>query len=337
MNIYLYPKIDHTIVIPPNPYIFNLETSLSKNHNIVNKKYNTRGVLDLFRYIFKARIYLFNWIEDLPARRYGKLQIPIFVLFVYSSRLLGKKIVWTLHNKYSHNTAPNKWTDFMYKFLITKSDLILTHSQSGINFIKENYYQSASKVKYIIHPVQELIPKTPDEEKTYDFLIWGVIWPYKGILQFLKFISEYHPKPEIRILILGKCYDEAYKAEINKYLNDSIVHYDKFYEYAEILNFANRSKFILFTYKSDSVLSSGALMDSIRMRSLIIGPNDGAFKDLSSYNFMKTYKSYNDIIDIHNNYQPGNDSIYTEIDTFCKENSWDLFARKFDVELNKII
>jgi tetrahydromethanopterin S-methyltransferase subunit B len=49
-NIYIYPKYAHD----DNPYIKNLENSLSKHYKIINK-YNTRnGVLDLFTYLFRT-------------------------------------------------------------------------------------------------------------------------------------------------------------------------------------------------------------------------------------------------------------------------------------------
>ena len=115
------------------------------------------------------------------------------------------------------------------------------------------------------------------------------------------------------------------------------MHYDRLYEIEEISTFAEQSKFILFTYEPLSVLSSGSLMDSIRMRSIIIGPNIGAFKDLSSYSFINTYNNYDEIIKIYNDYKCNKAFICKEIKDFCKENSWDLFAEKIDLELVKII
>ncbi len=337
VNIYFDPKIDYKIQASLNPYIFHLENTLSKKYNIVNKNYNKIGVIDFFKYIFKADLYLFNWIEDLPSRRYGKLQIITFVLFLYCAKFFGKKIGWTLHNKYSHDITKNKWTDFMYNFLIKNSDLILTHSKNGIEFIIENYSLYSSKIIHIPLPIQEILPASPNEEQTFDFLIWGTIFPYKGILPFLEFISESQLGSKFKILIVGRCFDKEYKKEINKYLSKNIVHYDKFYELEEISNFSKKSKFILFTYKPDEVLSSSSLMDSIRMRSIIIGPNQGAFKDLSSYSFVKTYDNYEEIIEIYNNYTFNKISVCKEIEYFCKENSWDLFVEKLDIELVKIL
>ena len=59
----------------------------------------------------------------------------------------------------------------MYSILMKYSDLIVTHSREGISFTREKYPAYVNKVKYINHPIRELLVKTPRKEKEYDFLI----------------------------------------------------------------------------------------------------------------------------------------------------------------------
>jgi beta-1,4-mannosyltransferase len=336
-SIYFYPKSDPQLDKSSNPYIFYFENSLLKNHNIVNKTINKKGVLDLFKYLFISDIFLFNWIENLASRKLGKLQVSAFIVFLFGAKILGKKIVWILHNIYSHDTKNNGWTNFMFCLMMKHSNLILTHSQSGIDFANINYPKFSSKIKYLIHPVQEAIPVISDSQKKYDLLIWGVILPYKGISQFLEFAKCSNDWSLIKILIVGKCFDNAYKQLLNKYLSENVIHFDYYYDIKEISRLANQSKFILFTYRSGSVLSSGSLMDSIRMGSNIIGPNFGAFKDLSSYGFMHLYNDFNEIINILKNKEIELESNSREIQNFCLENSWEFFMEKVDIELKRIL
>ena len=337
LNVYFHPKFDFKITASPNPYIFNLENSLAQKYNIINKNYNKKGVLDFFNYLFKADIYLFNWIENLSERRYGGIQVIFFCLFLIAAKCLRKKIVWILHNKYSHNISRSKWVDIMYYIMLKHSDLILTHSKSGINFVKERNPLYSKKVKYFMHPINPIFPTLSHSDCIYDFLIWGTIQPYKGIVDFLKYLKDTGKIHFFKILIIGRCLDYQYKKEVDKYLAINIIHLDEYYEIREIANFANQAKFTLFTYKPESLLSSGSLMDSIGMGSAIIGPNIGAFKDLSSYHFINTYSTYDKIIDIYNTYNSNKDSRLKEIDNFCHENSWELFSEKLCKEINKII
>ena len=188
-----------------------------------------------------------------------------------------------------------------------------------------------------MHPINPILPISSETNFIYDFLIWGDIYAYKGITEFLKFLKESGNLQLYKILIVGRCYDINYKNEVNKYLSLNIIHYDEFYNIEKITNFANQSRFTLFTYRPESFLSSGLLIESIRMGSAIIGPNIGSFKDLSSFKFIKTYNTYEEIIEIYNNFNYNKNSILTEAMNFCQENSWDLFSEKLFKELSKVL
>jgi glycosyltransferase involved in cell wall biosynthesis len=251
------------------------------------------------------------------------------------AKTLKKRVVWVLHNKYSHHKEKDNWIDFMYRFMMKKSDLIITHSNSGVDFVKENYPEFSSKVRMIFHPMQQMISRTSSVEKKYDLLIWGSIFPYKGILQFLKFVKENEPLSTLKILVVGRCRNEEYKRQLLDSMTANITFYDKVYEMEDILRFAGQSRFTLFTYKSHSVISSGSLMDSISMGSKIIGPNHGAFRDLREYSFMKTYDGFEDLVPIiahaNSNEMPDEQGLRK----FCEMNSWDSFVKKLEVALGQ--
>ena len=317
------------VIGSPNPYIENFAGALSQKHKVVNRHAKNRGVINLYRYLFQTDIYVFNWIEDLPQKQYGRIQTALFIVFTFIAKLLGKKMVWVLHNKYSHHTATDQWTDFMYRFMMKKSDVIITHSNSGVEFVKENFPQYSSKIGMLFHPIQSLIPGVYHKEKKYDLLIWGSIFPYKGILEFLKHAAESKAFSQIRILIVGRCKDREYKRQLQQVLTEKMVFIEKMLEMDEIAEFSRQSRFTLFTYKSPTVISSGSLMDSIRMGADIIGPDHGAFKDLEGYGFMKVYKEYEDIASIIN--EPSDRPAENEqLDSFLRENSWDAFVPKFE-------
>lgn len=328
-KIYFYPKLDNATVLVPNPYILDFQEALSNNYTIVNKKYNTIGVLNFFKYIFKTDIYIFNWIEDLPILRYGKLQVLVFLFFLLLCKILNKKIVWLLHNKYSHSLDKNFWTDFMYSLLMKHSNVILTHSKNGISFGRKFFPKQAFKIKYICHPINQLFLQCWDSKKKYDFLIWGSISPYKGILEFLEFLEKNKDLEKPRILIVGKCIQDSYKNQLKPFLSKDILLEDKFLKIEEIAKFASQSRFILFTHRATSVLSSGTLIDSIRMQSKIIGPDIGAFKDLKSLSFIETYEKYDDILKINKRYLDDEKQIDTkELEKFYKDNNWREFSNK---------
>lgn len=328
-NIYIYPKIDFLDTDSANDYVYHLEMALKKKYVISNTHINKRGIIDLFAHLKKTDVYFLNWIEELPSNRFGKIQTIIFLIFLVLAKLLNKKIIWVIHNKYSHNKAGSRrWKIFLFGLMIKHSDLIITHSRRGIEFVNDKYPEYGPKVHYLIHPLKDIRKFPAVGTKVYDLFIWGTIYPYKGLIDFLKFVNNDENARKLNIKIVGICPDSDYRKKMMKLLTDRISYTDKFLKWEELNLMAQKSRFILFTYNSDSVLSSGSLMDSIRMGIPIIGPSIGAFNDLETYNFIYTYNRYSEIIDICNNKHINENILRKEMVTFCKENHWDHFNDK---------
>ena len=335
-NVYFYPQFDYKKVASPNPYIKDFQDSLDGKFHIINQKANHKGVLDFFRYIYKTDIYIFNWLEDLPIYKFGKVQTLVFLIFLVLNHGFKKKIIWVLHNKYSHFSDKNQWTDFMYRILVKYSDLIVTHSSEGILFVREHYPSEVFKVFYLNHPMRKKPEKIGKKMAVqYDFLIWGTLQPYKGVLEFLKFLNNSEEGKNVKLLIAGKCFDEAYKDQLRPYLNENITFKEDFFSLEEIKEMAHHSNFILFTHKTFSVLSSGALMDAIGMGAKIIGPDNGSFKDLSSLSFVKTYLTYEDIIDF-GKFATNNPIDFEEVNSFYAENTWEKFGIKLGRRMQEL-
>lgn len=326
-KFYFYPKIILKSTDIQNSYSVDFENAVALHHEVVNKEPNSKGVFDFFKYLSTTDVYLFNWIEDIPRRKMGKLQVLFFVLFMRLAKIRRKKIIWILHNKYSHNVSKNRWTDFMFKTMMKNADLILTHSNEGIEFAKKKYPKYVHKIEYEIHPIKSKIASEALPKK-YDFLFWGSIHPYKDIVKFLEFIKTQNVIDASKILIVGRCYDEDYEKLLRATLNADMVFEDKFYDMAEIAKFAAQSKYVLFTYNANSVLSSGALMDSLRMNAQIIGPNHGAFKDLSNLPVVHVFDDYEDILTIYNTGSEDQESLEQAMNDFFVANSWSQFGDK---------
>jgi hypothetical protein len=90
----------------------------------------------------------------------------------------------------------------------------------------------------------------------------------------------------------------------------------------ELINLVDESQFVLFTYSDSSVLSSGALMDTLTMGAGIIGPDTGAFSDLAEEGIIRVYKDFSDIKEIHSN--PDLSVINSDAKlAFLKANTWE--------------
>lgn len=312
----------------PNPYVDKLATNLSEGAKVVNRKAKHRGVINLFLYLFRSDVFILNWVESFPTKRFGILQSAIFILFLKIARLLKKDVLWILHNKGSHHGGHKQWTERLFRALMKESSHIITHSQEGLEFVLDNYSYAASKVTVISHPVDPLFQRESNEDqKKFDILIWGSLFPYKGVDRFLEYIHSVNVIG-LKVLIVGRCTNKDYVEKLGRFLANNIVYRNELLSMTEIAGFASQSKFVLFTYKAETILSSGVLMDTLRMGCRILGPNYGAFRDLSSLGVVQVYGAFDEVIDACESYKPISKNELDEVAAFAKDNSWEVFAGK---------
>jgi hypothetical protein len=325
-NIYIHPNASEKYY-SFNPYIADLTNSVSSYCNVVNKNTKSNnGILHLVKYAPKVDYIWFNWIEDLPDKSKGFLQTAVLVFILFYCKLTSKKIIWTLHNKFSHYKRNQNLKRFLFWFMMKMSDFILTHSTEGVEFAGSFGKKVKAKTKFLHHPVKDSY-KTVSIPKNTDILIWGSIIPYKGIDQFLDYLWSHKLEEKWKIRIIGKIRDVDYKAKLMGLTNGYIVIEDKFADDDVLKQEIVSAKCVLYTYLRDSVLSSGAVMDSITMGAHVIGPRCGAFADLKRDGIIETYSTYDELIKMLHTLDKFTSTANVEkIKTFINNNTWKSFG-----------
>jgi len=325
---YLYPILPDSKVSTPNPYVANFIANMGKEFDFLNKNAPAyTGILDLFKYIMKIDYLFLNWIEDLPDKKAGWLQSFLFILCLPVIKARKIRIIWTMHNKQSHYTSNLFLKNYLFKLVLKKSDHIITHSKEGINYFMQLHPEGSGKIRYFPHPLEKKILKTK-KEKTIDVLIWGSLIPYKGIDKFLHFLHKNNLENNFSVLMAGKVNPEEYSYTIQTYCNRHIRLDNRYIPEEELKKLISDSRFVLFTYEKDSVLSSGALMDTLSYGGIVIGPSTGAFKDLQEEGLITNYETYDDIIRLLNDTGPTEVENQKILDAFIQWNNWEQFSLK---------
>ena len=327
-KIYFYPiSARNDRIVSFNPYTFDFVDALQNHYSVVNKNMpSTKGILDLYRYLFKIDYIVLNWIEDLPEKQGGFFQTMFLLIIMSMSKILGVKIIWVMHNKLSHSKDHEWLKKKIFNQLVKKSDYIIAHSSEGIEYVGGIEPGSTERIHYWPHPVKDRRKKSLEEFKI-DILIWGTLAPYKGILEFLQLIHESNLEHKYRIFIIGKSSSKEYLDSLSKYTNESIIIKDDFVDDHALQELCSKSKIVLFTYAKSSILSSGALMDSIGFGANVIGPEVGAFSDLAKEGIIKTYHDTNELFAIlDDQLSKPNPSVSERIDDFLQANSWSRFG-----------
>ncbi|NBC81811.1 MAG: hypothetical protein GVY19_00365 [Bacteroidetes bacterium] len=293
---YIYPRTARTENIIPNPYIDHFIESLKGKVNFLNsEKPSNIGALDIFKFFNKTNIFFFNWIENLPDKKFGVVQSFIFTLIILPmARISNKKIVWTLHNKKPHDNKQSRIKSLLFNIMLKKSDFIITHAKDGVEQVKKLANRKDDEIIYFPHPFSSKIINHSGQ-KNIDVLIWGTMAPYKGIHNFINLVNENVTLQSKNILMMGKFQDAEYRNKVISMNTSNIEIKDAYIPDNELIDYLSRAKIILFTYHKDSVLSSGALCESLGYGNYIIGPKTGAFKDLEREGLVHTYKSLHEV------------------------------------------
>jgi beta-1,4-mannosyltransferase len=326
---YIYPITAYEEKIIPNPYLENLMNSFSHEVDFVNMLLpSNKGILDLVKFYKKIDLLFLNWIEDLPDKKGGLVQVLFFIILV---RLLkGRKVpvIWTMHNKLSHYHTHTRVKKFMFRFLIRRCDFIITHSTEGIRYAGEygvrNY---ARKMRYFPHPLENRMIKFK-ESPVQDILIWGSVIPYKNIDGFLSYLHENGMENRYRIRIFGKVKPSEYEEVIKPFCNSDIILDNRYIPQDELEGFVAESRTIIFTHAGESVLSSGALMDSLSYGATVFGPHIAAFRDAYEAGLIQTFQSFGELVELLDQSKQSPRNQNELIAPFINENNWSQFAKK---------
>ena len=316
-HIYYYPPASKGGYA--NPYSSNFKQALGKYFEVLDKENKPSFALSLSLFInaFRADIYVINWLESVVFLSLGCLQYIFACLGLWIIKLRKKKIVWMFHNIHPHQ-GENILSRKIQAILYDSADLVISHSQEAAAFAKNKV---KGQVVYVCHPVKLLKVKPIDATEHSDVLIWGAIAPYKGVAKFLQEVQKRNI--DLTIRIIGKCNDAVLANSIRKLCGKNVLFENRRASFEELAGLMQHTNYVLFPYTGDCVSSSGALIDTIVLGGCPIGPNKGAFKDLSQEGVCRVYQDYDELFSILSQATPLNKS---QREDFIKTNSWENFA-----------
>lgn len=330
LRIYVYPDRSYSLKPDTNPYVKDLANALEASSVVVvHSKTAWLGVIDIFLHLRRTDAVVFNWIEEVANRTMGYVQAIALVFLLPILKVTGVKIIWTVHNKISHNTR-NRWiSNHFRRTLVRQADIVVAHAKESLQAI------NAPLVRHYPHPFKD-IPTGPLFALSfqYDILIWGTIQPYKGIREFLEYVHE-KGHTNLRICVQGKCPDIAYSQSLKNLETDSIQIVNRFTDDDELKRLFAQARIIVFTYRSESVLSSGALIESLTNYKTVIGPDFGNFRDCAQEGLSYTYTDFDDLIRLVTDLVTHRLPLISEekIDAFMRQHSWDAYARFLKAQL----
>jgi len=314
-KFFLFPNFNPTKDKSGNPYLKLLSSALENHGVIKNRLIAKLGFTSIF-FNLDADIFILNWTETIPFKPFGLVQVFFFTFGIILLKLSQKQIVWIAHNKQCHIrcSLASRWCMWLTAKCANRT---ITHASEGIRLFQKKY--GIKHIEHIPHPAyfQEL---KPADAPTYDYIIWGSIDRRKQVLEFIKFARTRPFFIGKNILICGRPQDEAYRKQLQDACAGFCKLKDEFISDEQLDIFLRQSACILFTYKDENTLGSGALIYSLNYGKPIIGPRSGAFADMPG--IVSCYDSFKDIEMISAESNGSRDII----ESYLKANTWKAFA-----------
>lgn len=277
-------------------------TDLLKDGDI--QSFSLNALLTDYKIFKTVKIVHLNWFESLFKQRtldkliefITKASIFLFLL------MTKKKIIWTMHNKASHEAKLLYLERLLFKSLIYYSDKIVVHSKASIDILAPYGHKVISKIVYIPHPDyidvyqndETLMENTLNDEKKLNLLFIGAVRPYKNIELLIEVVKQL--PDDVKLTVVGKPLNDTYKKSLLKLAKGkkNIELQLEFVPDNEITSYIHENDLLVLPYEKASSLNSGTVILAFSNRKSVICPEIGTITDIHDKSCLLSYDYSNE-------------------------------------------
>lgn len=281
-----------------NPYQNQLIANLGKFNIQVVRENNNFLFLSTVISNWKPDIVHLHWLEPLflvPSENSIKsfLKAVIFIIQIIILRILGIKIVWTVHNLKNHENI-NLFLDWICSIsVINFSNAIITHCQVAKEEVIEKFsVKNKDKIFVVPHgnyidcyenKIEKVVARAALGFNDSDivFLFLGLIRPYKGLSELIDTFKELDSE-KTQLVIAGKIYKDS--LEMKNLLAQKLANAQNiklipgFVPNNQIQIYMNACDVVVFPYRD--ILTSGAVLLAMSFGKACIAPRKGCIGEV---------------------------------------------------------
>lgn len=289
-----------------------------------------------------------HWIADQIQQAVWSNNMAIyrfkcFLLFIecWLIRLSGKKVIWTIHNKYAHEGYDKKKELLYRKSLARGVNKIIVHSKEALHFLEEMYGISLShKTEVIYHGnYSSIYPKKNIERSELRQTLnipntamvvgyFGQIRSYKGVESLIKSINELSARPDIYLFLAGQVRPEEYTDTLINLTKSVNIHLKLDYlSDQDLINYINMTDIICLPF-ADSLTSGSTILAMSCGKALLLPDKAKIFgcvpqQGVKYFQSQEHLKQMIEKLDLNELEQMGNTNFIK-----AKEMTWKVVAEK---------
>lgn len=295
-----------------NPYLRQLQSHLSdENVDVTIPEGSSAipilGLFSLFPILGAVREYgkpdvlHFHWLHPfiVPEGRSDWLSVPLALQFVFELlvlKLLGVRVVWTVHNLHDHERRAER-TELIVRHLLGRvADSIVVHGESVVDTIVESYRLPARTIEkfvaihhghYLENYPNEVSRETAREfvgagDDETVFVFFGRIRPYKNVPELVETFAELD-EDSMRLVVVGNPNSEALAAEIEALAaeDDRVDLVLEFIANEDVQLYMNAADAVVLPFSE--VLTSGSTILAMSFGRAVVVPDIGCVGELTDH------------------------------------------------------
>lgn len=231
-----------------------------------------------------------HWLPVLDTSLKSRVKLWFFCVKLRLLRLLGTKVVWTVHNLKSHEGKAKNMELALAKGVAKASTGMIVHSPIAEQIVRREFsMQDAKKITCIPHGNYiGVYPNTLSKEAARSrlgipqdslvLLFLGLIRPYKGVNDLVDQFRRLEA-PNVRLIIAGKPISSEALTELEQRIgNDQGIQLIPGYvQDADLQLYFNCSDAVVYPYRE--VLTSGAVVLGMSFAKACVAPRIGCIPD----------------------------------------------------------
>jgi beta-1,4-mannosyltransferase len=283
-----------------NPYQQLLAKELEVQGTVVEFDKYPFGFFPLLQLLRKHKridILHVHWIAELlrqatwaESSLIYRAKCLLMIVECWLIRLIGKKIIWTIHNKFAHEQY-NRDRELLFRKCLAKgASRIIVHSKEALEQLERLYGMPLSyKTDVIFHGNYSSCYPDISETKIAlrkklsipkDVIVvgyFGMIRTYKGVETLIQAFNEMNTNTDIFLLIAGKVETEDYvKTLTNSVDSKNVRLIFEFLSDQDLVNYISVADVVCLPF-SDSLTSGSTILAMCCNKALLLPQNAQVF------------------------------------------------------------
>lgn len=240
-----------------------------------------------YRHFRSVKLVHLNWFENIDDSNLFTVLRSFFrkLVVLVAIRLSGKALVWTMHNRASHEKGAAWFSGVITRLLVRWSDVIVIHSGQSEDVLASYGAKVLQRVAYVPHPhfigvYGDAVAAHPGDGEALKLLFIGMVKPYKNLELLIDVVCAFGQ--QVQLTIAGRAVDDGYRQQLAERVADTgrVTLLPYFIPDGELTRLLAQADAVVLPYDLSSSLNSGTAILAFSYKKTVVCPEIGTISDL---------------------------------------------------------